>query len=124
MGLGIRHHSHPWVVNALLWCVHNIPSFKFVGLIGYMVEWTIEMSHNNTRLHHILHQHASKMGLLAVTMVILGHATEHFHQEEEIEETVRTRKAPFTFGLNYICRVSLVHFVSNLACRLRRRKGR
>ncbi len=41
-----------------------------------------EFSHINSWLHHRLHgNRAAKCGLFAIAMIMVGHITEHFHQE-------------------------------------------
>ena len=42
-----------------------------------------ELSHINSWLHHRLHgNRAAKFGLVAIAAIMVGHLTEHFHQEQ------------------------------------------
>ena len=51
-----------------------------------MIEWVLELSHIQPGLHHILHgPRSARMGLVAITMIVVGHVTEHFHHEHEHE---------------------------------------
>lgn len=51
-----------------------------------VIEWVLELSHIQPGLHHILHgPRAARMGLVAITMIVIGHVTEHFHHEHEHE---------------------------------------
>ena len=41
-----------------------------------------ELAHINPWLHHVFHgNRAAKCGLFAIAMIMVGHITEHFHQE-------------------------------------------
>jgi hypothetical protein len=126
MGLGLKHSAHPLAVNVILWCLHNVKGFQYIGLLGYLIEWVVELMHNTgsrSWLHHVLHRQVSqplshsvdlhffaspissthyrvplslasrcvllqvnRLGLAAVTLIVLGHCCEHIEQEEEIEE--------------------------------------
>mmetsp|Transcript_50699 Transcript_50699/g.151718 ORF Transcript_50699/g.151718 Transcript_50699/m.151718 type:complete len:118 (+) Transcript_50699:59-412(+) len=57
---------------------------RYLGLLGYALEWLLEASHASHQLHRWLHRlHSPKVQLLAITMVLAGHLAEHAHQEEE-----------------------------------------
>merc|ERR1719382_1306295 len=56
-------------------------------MAGYLLEWILKASHVNHKLHRWLHRLDSpRVHLLAITMVLTGHAAEHLHQEEENHE--------------------------------------
>merc|ERR1740122_865135 len=59
---------------------------KYLGLLGYALEWILEAGHVSKRLHHWLHRYklnSPKVHLLAISFVLAGHLAEHAHQEEE-----------------------------------------
>eukprot|EP00929_Paragymnodinium_shiwhaense_P087885 TRINITY_DN48034_c0_g1_i1.p1 TRINITY_DN48034_c0_g1~~TRINITY_DN48034_c0_g1_i1.p1 ORF type:complete len:115 (+),score=14.63 TRINITY_DN48034_c0_g1_i1:131-475(+) len=64
--------------------LHFLCKLRYLGLIGYGLEWLLEASHVSKRLHHWLHRLVNpKMHLLAISCVLVGHVAEHLHQEEE-----------------------------------------
>jgi hypothetical protein len=73
----------------LLWCNHHISGMPLIGVFGYIVEWFLELSHVSPAVHHLrlfAGKNSARLGLLAVTMVLVGHYTEHLHQETENHE--------------------------------------
>ena len=85
------HHHHHYVTGIMpkiLFFIHDkIYGGSLIGVFGYCIEWILELSHVSTRLHNIFHHNryinVNKMGLLAITMIIIGHYTEHLHQVDE-----------------------------------------
>ena len=52
-------------------------------LLRCTIMYVQELSHINSWLHHRLHGHrAAKFGLVAIAAIMVGHLTEHFHQEQ------------------------------------------
>ena len=79
-------HTHSLCV-----CVDDSFPLLFQGLFGYLVEWCLELSHVSPRVHHLLHHlihgnRAARMGLFAISCVLVGHYSEHLHQEHENHE--------------------------------------
>ena len=65
----------------ILWLHRHVRGFEFLGLFGYGIELVLELSHILPRLHHVLHgARASKFGVVAIAMIMLGHLAEHYHQ--------------------------------------------
>eukprot|EP00416_Gambierdiscus_australes_P037219 CAMPEP_0171097764 /NCGR_PEP_ID=MMETSP0766_2-20121228/47737_1 /TAXON_ID=439317 /ORGANISM="Gambierdiscus australes, Strain CAWD 149" /LENGTH=117 /DNA_ID=CAMNT_0011557011 /DNA_START=18 /DNA_END=371 /DNA_ORIENTATION=- len=65
-------------------CGRILRSLRGFALLGYALEWLVEVTHVSHRLHRWLSLlHSPKFELLAVTMIIVGHLGEHSHQEEE-----------------------------------------
>eukprot|EP00927_Polykrikos_kofoidii_P021324 TRINITY_DN2020_c0_g1_i1.p1 TRINITY_DN2020_c0_g1~~TRINITY_DN2020_c0_g1_i1.p1 ORF type:complete len:117 (+),score=15.35 TRINITY_DN2020_c0_g1_i1:101-451(+) len=61
--------------------------FRYLGLLGYVLEWLMSATHLSQRLHRSLRQLTSpKAHLLAVTCILIGHCAEHMHQEDENHE--------------------------------------
>eukprot|EP00435_Cladocopium_sp_Y103_P071708 s523_g38.t1 len=64
--------------------VKLLARLRYLGLLGYALEWLLEASHASSRMHKILHSiNTPKVHLLAISMVLAGHIAEHLHQEEE-----------------------------------------
>ena len=71
---------------AALWIIFLkfVARLRYLGLLGYALEWLLEASHASSKLHKILHSiNTPKVHLLAISMVLAGHVAEHLHQEEE-----------------------------------------
>mmetsp|Transcript_62272 Transcript_62272/g.166508 ORF Transcript_62272/g.166508 Transcript_62272/m.166508 type:complete len:118 (-) Transcript_62272:42-395(-) len=80
--LAKQGHPPPHAFWALLGSI--LRRLRYLGLLGYALEWLLEASHASHRLHHWLHKlHTPKVQLLAISMVLAGHLAEHAHQEEE-----------------------------------------
>ena len=61
-----------------------VARLRYLGLLGYALEWLLEACHASSRLHKMLHSiQTPKVHLLAISMVLAGHVAEHLHQEEE-----------------------------------------
>mmetsp|Transcript_2175 Transcript_2175/g.5384 ORF Transcript_2175/g.5384 Transcript_2175/m.5384 type:complete len:110 (-) Transcript_2175:73-402(-) len=80
-----KSHSHHKVqrphVAAL---VHLFCKLRYLGLLGYAIEWLLEATHVSRRMHRWFHRLTSpRVHLLAISCVLAGHFAEHLHQEEE-----------------------------------------
>ena len=73
----IKHHTHFTAFDKLLLTFHHtFPYGQYLGLFGYGIEWFLEFSTMNHRLHHLLHKYHHRIGLIAITMVLIGHYSE------------------------------------------------
>mmetsp|Transcript_46676 Transcript_46676/g.110999 ORF Transcript_46676/g.110999 Transcript_46676/m.110999 type:complete len:118 (-) Transcript_46676:352-705(-) len=64
-----------------------LAKLKYLGLLGYALEWLMEYAHVNHKFGRWLGRCAPlrvpKAQLLAVTMIIVGHVAEHLHHGDE-----------------------------------------
>mmetsp|Transcript_94491 Transcript_94491/g.211821 ORF Transcript_94491/g.211821 Transcript_94491/m.211821 type:complete len:116 (-) Transcript_94491:45-392(-) len=75
-------HAPPHALWAILGTLFR--KLRYLGLLGYALEWVLEASHVSHKLHGWLRGlHNPKVQLLAISMVLAGHLAEHAHQEEE-----------------------------------------
>merc|ERR1719240_390469 len=72
-----------WVI-LLAWLRRRAALLGYLGLGGHVIEWVCELTHVSKAAHRRLHGPAlHRLGLFAVTCIIVGHLAEHVHQEEE-----------------------------------------
>merc|ERR1719291_929381 len=80
----VAHHGHHGTKSPLL---HLFAKLRYLGMLGYALEWLLEATHVSKRMHHWLHRFTTpRVHLLAISCVLLGHMAEHHHQEEENHE--------------------------------------
>mmetsp|Transcript_41651 Transcript_41651/g.90785 ORF Transcript_41651/g.90785 Transcript_41651/m.90785 type:complete len:129 (-) Transcript_41651:241-627(-) len=80
-------HGHGHGMSVWQFLLHLFCKLRCLGLVGYGLEWILELSHANHKVHRRIRRYTGpKFRLLAMSMVLAGHLAEHIHQEEENHE--------------------------------------
>eukprot|EP00746_Dinoflagellata_sp_MGD_P014337 gnl/MRDRNA2_/MRDRNA2_131372_c0_seq1.p1 gnl/MRDRNA2_/MRDRNA2_131372_c0~~gnl/MRDRNA2_/MRDRNA2_131372_c0_seq1.p1 ORF type:complete len:166 (+),score=28.21 gnl/MRDRNA2_/MRDRNA2_131372_c0_seq1:63-500(+) len=82
-GVLAKKPRNVWVI-LLMWLKRRAALLGWLGLGGHLIEWVCELTHVSKSAHRRLHGPAlHRLGLFAVTCIIVGHLAEHVHQEDE-----------------------------------------
>mmetsp|Transcript_11877 Transcript_11877/g.27043 ORF Transcript_11877/g.27043 Transcript_11877/m.27043 type:complete len:116 (-) Transcript_11877:44-391(-) len=83
----VEHRSGDNILSPVSLILKLLAKWKHLGLLGYAVEWLLEYTHVNHRfgkwLGRLVPIKPPRVGLIAVSMIIIGHIAEHLRHDEE-----------------------------------------